>query len=152
MQHELVDRRRWIGQEAFLQALNFCMLLPGPEAQQLATYIGWKLHGLKGGAVAGILFVLPGALCLYGLAWLAAAHGDTALVAAIFAGLKPVVVALVLHALWRIGRKTLKTWLAGALAVGAFAAVRTFARAVSVGRPGRRLHRMDSIAPRKRAV
>lgn len=123
MQHELVDRRGWIGQQPFLQALNFCMLLPGPEAQQLATYIGWKLHGLKGGLAAGILFVLPGALLLYGLAWLAAVHGDTAIVAAIFDGLKPVVVALVLHALWRIGRKTLTTWLTGVLAMGAFAAV-----------------------------
>jgi len=123
MQHELVDNRRWIGQNAFLQALNFCMLLPGPEAQQLATYIGWKLHGLKGGLAAGILFVLPGALFLYALAWLAAAHGDSGPVAAVFAGLKPVVVALVLHALWRIGSKTLKTWLAGGLAVGAFAAI-----------------------------
>jgi chromate transporter len=123
MQHELVDRRGWIAQQPFLQALNFCMLLPGPEAQQLATYIGWKLHGLKGGLAAGILFVLPGAVLLYGLAWLAAVHGDTALVGAIFDGLKPLVVALVLHALWRIGRKTLTTWLAGLLAVGAFAAV-----------------------------
>jgi chromate transporter len=123
MQHELVDNRRWVGQDAFLQALNFCMLLPGPEAQQLATYIGWKLHGLKGGLAAGILFVLPGALLLYGLAWLAAAHGESGPVAAVFAGLKPVVVALVLHALWRIGSKTIKTWLAGALAVGAFVAI-----------------------------
>ena len=122
MQHELVDRRGWVGQGAFLQALNLCMLLPGPEAQQLATYIGWKLHGLKGGILAGILFVLPGAVCLYGLAWLAAAHGDTVVVGAIFAGLKPVVVALVLHALWRIGRKTLNTWLAAGLAAGAFVA------------------------------
>ncbi|MBY0509695.1 MAG: chromate efflux transporter [Rhodospirillaceae bacterium] len=123
MQHELVDRRGWITQQPFLQALNFCMLLPGPEAQQLATYLGWKLHGLKGGLAAGILFVLPGALLLYGLAWLAAVHGDTAIVGAVFDGLKPVVVALVLHALWRIGRKTLTTWRAALLAVGAFAAV-----------------------------
>ena len=123
MQHELVDHRRWIAQQPFLQALNFCMLLPGPEAQQLATYIGWKLHGVKGALAAGILFVLPGALILYGLAWIAAAHGDAAPVAAVFAGLKPVVVALVLHAVWRIGRKTITSPMAGALAVTAFIAV-----------------------------
>jgi len=123
MQSELVDRRRWISQDAFLQALNFCMLLPGPEAQQLATYIGWKLHGLKGALAAGGLFVLPGAIILYLLAWIAAVHGDTALVAAVFEGLKPVVVALVVHALWRIGRRTLTSALALGLAVTAFAAV-----------------------------
>ena len=123
MQHELVDRRGWIGQEAFLQALNFCMLLPGPEAQQLATYLGWKLHGLKGALAAGILFVLPGALILYGLAWMAAAHVDTAIVGAAFNGLKPVVVALVFHALWRIGRRTLTSGVAISLALAAFAAV-----------------------------
>ncbi len=123
MQHELVDRRGWIGQDAFLQALNFCMLLPGPEAQQLATYIGWKLHGVRGGLAAGILFVLPGALILYALAWIAAAHGDAALVSAVFAGLKPVVVALVLHAICRIGRKALKGPLAIGLAIAAFAAI-----------------------------
>ena len=123
MQHELVDRRQWFAQEAFLQALNFCMLLPGPEAQQLATYLGWKLHGLKGALAAGILFVLPGALILYGLAWIAAAHGDTAFIGAAFNGLKPVVVALVFHALWRIGRRTLTNGVAISLALAAFAAV-----------------------------
>lgn len=123
MQHELVDRRKWIGQETFLQALNFCMLLPGPEAQQLATYIGWKLHGLKGALTAGILFVLPGAILLYALAWIAAAHGDTAIVGAVLTGLKPVVVALVLHAVYRIGRRTLKTCVALGLAVCAFTAL-----------------------------
>ncbi len=123
MQSELVERRRWIGQEAFLQALNFCMLLPGPEAQQLATYIGWKLHGVRGALAAGILFVLPGAALLYGLAWIAAAHGDTTIVGAVFAGLKPVVVAVVLHAVWRIGKKVLTNGTAVALAVAAFAAI-----------------------------
>ena len=123
MQAELVDRRRWIGQEQFLQALNFCMLLPGPEAQQLATYIGWKLHGLRGGLAAGILFILPGALILFGLAWIAAVHGDTMAVAAIFTGLKPVVVALVVHAVFRIGRRALKGPFAIALAALAFAAL-----------------------------
>ena len=127
MQTELVDRRRWIGQDAFLQALNFCMLLPGPEAQQLATYIGWKLHGLRGGLAAGILFVLPGALILFGLAWIAAVHAAAAVVAAVFNGLKPVVVALVVHAVSRIGRRTLKGPFAVGLAVAAFIALE-FAR------------------------
>lgn len=123
MQTELVDRRRWIDQDAFLRALNFCMLLPGPEAQQLATYIGWRLHGLKGALTAGILFILPGALILFGLAWIAAAQGDATIVAAIFTGLKPVVVALVAHAVLRIGRRTLRDTQAIALAVAAFVAL-----------------------------
>ncbi len=123
MQHELVDRRRWIDQNAFLQALNFCMLLPGPEAQQLATYIGWKLHGVRGGLTAGILFVVPGALVLYALAWIAAAYGKVGPIAAIFAGLKPVVVAIVLHAIWRIGRRTLTGGPAIALAAASFLAM-----------------------------
>jgi len=123
MQHELVDQQRWVRQEAFLQALNFCMLLPGPEAQQLATYLGWKLHGLKGGIAAGVLFVLPGAVLLYALSWIAAAHGDTSFVGAVFAGLKPVVVALVLHAVCRIASRTITTAMAAGLAVAAFTAV-----------------------------
>jgi len=123
MQHELVDQRKWIGQAAFLQALNFCMLLPGPEAQQLATYMGWKFHGVKGALAAGILFVLPGALLLYGLAWIAAVYGGAAPVAAVFAGLKPVVVAIVFHAVWRIGRRVLITKSAVLIALIAFLAV-----------------------------
>jgi chromate transporter len=123
MQHDLVDRRRWIDQHSFLQALNFCMVLPGPEAQQLATYIGWRLHGIRGGVAAGVLFVLPGALVLYALSWVAAAHGDVPLVRAVFAGLKPVVVAIVLQALWRIGRRALTTPMAGAIAAAAFVAI-----------------------------
>jgi chromate transporter len=124
MQQELVERRRWIDQPTFLQALNFCMLLPGPEAQQLATYLGWRLHGVVGGLVAGILFVAPGAVLMLGLAWVAAAHGDSRLVAAIFDGVKPVVVAIVAHAVWRIGRKSFKHWAAVAVAAGAFVALR----------------------------
>jgi chromate transporter len=117
---ELVDRRRWIDERSFLTALNFCMLLPGPEAQQLATYLGLKLHGLKGALAAGGLFVLPGAIVLFGLAWLAAAHGDWPPLQAAFKGMLPIVVALVAHAVWRIGTRTLKTPAAWALAVGAF--------------------------------
>ncbi len=120
MQTELVDRRRWIAQDAFLRGLSFCTLLPGPEAQQLATYIGWRLHGLKGGLVAGGLFVLPGALILLLLSWIATTGRDTPAVAAVFNGLKPVVIAIVAHAVWRIGKRTLKGWQAVALAAAAF--------------------------------
>lgn len=120
MQNELVERRGWIDQTRFLHALNFCLLLPGPEAQQLATYVGWRLHGIRGGLVAGGLFVLPGALVLLALSWLAAAHGDTGLIGAVFDGIKPAVVAIVLAAVWRMGRRTLKGPAAVALAAAAF--------------------------------
>jgi chromate transporter len=123
MQTELVDQRRWIDQRAFLRGLNFCTLLPGPEATQLATYIGWRLHGTLGGVVAGALFVLPGALLLLALSWIAAAHGDTRAVAAVFDGLKPVVIAVIIAAVWRIGRRALKTWQAVCLAAAAFVAI-----------------------------
>lgn len=123
MQSELVDRRRWIDQRRFLHALNFCMLLPGPEAQQLATYIGWRLHGVRGGLVAGGLFVLPGALVLLVLSWIAAAHGDTGLVGALFDGIKPAVVAIIVAAVWRMGRRTLKGPAAVAMAGAAFLAL-----------------------------
>jgi chromate transporter len=117
---ELVERRRWIDERGFLTALNFCMLLPGPEAQQLATYLGLKLHGLRGALAAGLLFVLPGACVLFALAWLAAAHGAWPPLQAAFKGMLPIVVALVAFAVWRIGKRTLKTPAAWALAVGAF--------------------------------
>ncbi|GAB3726279.1 chromate efflux transporter [Luteimonas pelagia] len=107
MHRELVERRRWIGESRFLHALNFCMLLPGPEAQQLAVYIGWLMHGIRGGLVAGVLFVLPGALVLGVLAALYVAHGDLPQVAAVFRGLQAAVVALVVEALLRIGRRAL---------------------------------------------
>lgn len=108
MQQELVDKRRWIDSTRFLHGLNFAMLLPGPEAQQLATYIGWRLHGVWGGLVAGGLFVLPGALVLLALSWLAAEHGDLAWVVALFDGVKPVVIAIIAASVWRLGRRTLK--------------------------------------------
>nr|WP_295830190.1 chromate efflux transporter [uncultured Azospirillum sp.] len=123
MQGELVDRRRWIDQTRFLHALNFCMLLPGPEAQQLATYIGWRMYGLRGGLVAGGLFVLPGALVLLALSWIAAAHGDAGPVAALFDGIKPAVVAIIAAAVWRMGRRTLKGPAAVAMAGAAFLAL-----------------------------
>lgn len=123
LQEEFVDRRGWIDQAAFLRALNFCILLPGPEAQQLATYLGFRLHGVLGAVSAGGLFILPGAIVMFGLAWLAAAQGDWPPLEATFRGLLPVVVALVLHALWRIGGRTLKSPAAWGLAIAAFTAV-----------------------------
>ncbi len=123
MQTECVDRRRWIDQGAFLRGLNFCMLLPGPEAQQLAAYIGWRLHGVKGAVIAGTAFVVPGVVLMVFLAWLTAAHGDNRLIAAAFTGIKPVVVAIVVQAVWRIGRRTCNTWAGLAMAAAAFVAL-----------------------------
>jgi chromate transporter len=123
MQRDLVDRKRWISQERFLHALSFCMLLPGPEAQQLAIYIGWLLHGTWGGVVAGAFFVIPSIFVLWGLSAVYAAHGGVPAVAGILAGLKPAVVALVLAALIKIGRRALKPrWLA-VISVSAFAGI-----------------------------
>ena len=108
MHQEVVERRGWLGENPFLRALNFCMLLPGPEAQQLATYIGWRLHGIWGGIVAGTLFVIPSIFVMLVLAYLAVAHIDIPAVAAAFYGIQPVVVAVVVEAVWRIGNKALK--------------------------------------------
>ncbi len=105
MQTELVDRKKWISQARFLHALNYCMLLPGPEAQQLATYIGWLLHKTWGGLVAGAFFVIPSIFVLWGLSYVYVAYGNVSWVAAIFYGLKPAVTAIVLAAVIRIGRK-----------------------------------------------
>src|SRR2546423_2435138 len=107
MQTELVERRRWISQSRFLHALNFCMLLPGPEAQQLAIYIGWLLHKTWGGIVAGALFVIPAMFVLWGLSFVYAAYGNVPWIAAIFYGLKPAVFAIVAFAVIRIGRETI---------------------------------------------
>src|SRR3954447_1934933 len=108
MQTELVERRRWISQARFLHALNFCMLLPGPEAQQLAIYIGGLLHKTWGGIVAGALFVIPSIFGLWGLSYIYCAYGTIPWIAAIFYGLNPAVTAIVLAAVVRIGRKALK--------------------------------------------
>lgn len=108
MHQEVVDRRKWIGENQFLRALNFCMLLPGPEAQQLATYIGWRLHGTWGGIAAGSLFIIPSIFVMLLLSYLAVAHIDTPVVAAAFYGIQPVVVAIVIEAVLRIGKKALK--------------------------------------------
>src|SRR5512145_1542186 len=105
MHQELVERRRWISEQRFLHALNFCMLLPGPEATQLAIYVGWLQHRLAGALAAGVLFVLPSVLVLWALAWIYAVHGRQPLVAGALAGIQPVVVAIVLEAVVRIGRR-----------------------------------------------
>jgi chromate transporter len=123
MHRELVERRRWVGEGLFLHALNFCMLLPGPEAQQLATYLGWRLHGAKGGVAAGVLFVLPSMFVLFGLSWLYMAGGHLPWLAAIFHGLLPAVIAVVAGAALRIGRKSLKTPALGLIAASSFAAI-----------------------------
>ena len=105
MHAELVERQRWISEKRFLHALNYCMLLPGPEAQQLATYIGWLMHRTWGGILAGLLFVLPSLLILIVLSWIYMRFGDVPPVAGLFYGIKPAVTAVVLHAAWRIGSR-----------------------------------------------
>ncbi|MEJ8847977.1 chromate efflux transporter [Variovorax rhizosphaerae] len=123
MHTELVERRRWISEKRFLHALNYCMLLPGPEAQQLATYIGWLMHRTWGGIVAGALFVLPSLFILVALSWIYMRFGDVPVVAGIFYGIKPAVTALVLHAAHRIGGRALKNgWMWGIAAL-AFVAI-----------------------------
>ncbi|TLD72865.1 chromate efflux transporter [Phragmitibacter flavus] len=109
MHKELVEKRRWISESHFLHALNFCMLLPGPEAQQLATYLGWRLHGAKGGLAAGVLFVLPSMFILYALSWVYLVGAEVPWLQAIFHGLLPAVIAIIASALLRIGRKALKS-------------------------------------------
>jgi chromate transporter len=127
MQHKLVDEKRWIGQRRFLHALNYCMLLPGPEAQQLAIYTGWLLNGALGGLIAGFLFVLPGMLALLGLTILYLAAGDTTFVIGLFAGLAPAVIAIVIQAVHRVGSRALGHRLLVLLAVTAFLALALFA-------------------------
>lgn len=123
MHQELVERRRWISERRFLHALNYCMLLPGPEAQQLATYLGWLMHRTWGGIVAGVLFVLPSLFILVELSWLYLAFGSTPLVAGLFYGIKPAVTAIVLQAVWRIGSRALKNHVLWGIAALAFLAI-----------------------------
>jgi chromate transporter len=123
MQTELVEKRKWISQSRFLHALNFCMLLPGPEAQQLAIYIGWLLHKTRGGIVAGAFFVIPSIFVLWTLSYIYAAFGNLPWIAAIFYGLKPAVTAIVVAAVIRIGRKALKNEVMWSLAAFAFVAI-----------------------------
>src|SRR5947208_12119917 len=126
MHQELVERRRWISENRFLHALNYCMLLPGPEAQQLATYIGWLMHRTWGGIVAGGLFVLPSVFIMIALSWIYLAYGDVPLVAGVFYGIKPAVVAIVLVAAHRIGARALKNAWLWTIAAAAFVAIFAF--------------------------
>lgn len=127
MHRELVEQKRWISERRFLHALNYCMVLPGPEAQQLATYIGWLMHRTWGGVVAGGLFVLPSLAILIALSWIYVAFGNVSWVAGLFYGIKPAVAAIVLHAVWRIGSRTLrhpaKVPLLWAIALASFVAI-----------------------------
>lgn len=123
MHREVVERRRWMSEERFLHALNYCMMLPGPEAQQLATYIGWLMHRTWGGIVAGLLFVLPSVFILLLLSYVYAAYGETSLVANLLAGFKPVVVAIVVEAVIRIGGRALRRRAHILIAVAAFVAI-----------------------------
>jgi chromate transporter len=123
MHQELVERRRWISEKRFLHALNYCMVLPGPEAQQLATYIGWLMHKTWGGVVAGGLFVLPSLFILMALSWVYIVFGEVSWVAGLFYGIKPAVTAIVAQAAYRIGSKALKNGVLWAIAAFAFVAI-----------------------------
>ena len=123
MHQELVEKRRWISEHRFLHALNYTMVLPGPEAQQLATYIGWLMHGVWGGIAAGILFVLPSLFILIGLTWIYLSYGDVSAVEGILYGIKPAVTAIVVFAAYRIGSRALKNNVLRAMAALAFFAI-----------------------------
>src|SRR3981189_749370 len=127
MHRIFVEEKRWIGETRFLHALNYCMLLPGPEAHQLAVYIGWLLHRTRGGIVAGTLFVLPGLVCLGGLSWVCAAFVNIGIVGALFFGLKAAVLAVVLEAVVRVGRRALKSRAMVTVAALAFIGIFFFA-------------------------
>jgi chromate transporter len=126
MHEELVERRRWISENRFLHALNYCMLLPGPEAQQLATYIGWLMHRTWGGVVAGGLFVLPSLFILVGLSWIYMAFGHVPAIEGMFYGIKPAVTALVVHAAYRVGSRALKNGWLWSVAAAAFLCIFAF--------------------------
>lgn len=127
MHRVLVDEKKWIDEPRYLHALNFCMLLPGPEAQQLATYVGWLLHGVRGGLAAGILFVLPGAVVMLALSMLYALGRGIPLIDGALFGIKAAVLVIVVEALIRIGRRALKSWLLVAIAAAGFIGIFTFA-------------------------
>lgn len=126
MHRILVEEKRWLGDSRFLHALNFCMLLPGPEAQQLATYIGWLMHGVRGALVAGLLFILPGVVAIMALSWVYAIWGEVGFVSALFFGLKAAVLAIVLQAVVRVGRRALKYPAMQAIAAASFVAIFAF--------------------------
>ena len=120
---EIVERKRWMDESQFLHALNFCMLLPGPEAQQLATYLGWRLHGIRGGLAAGILFILPSVIILMALGWIYMAFGDVPSIQGVFHGLEPAVIAVVAAAVLKIGGKSLQSTSLWAIAILAFVGI-----------------------------
>ena len=126
MHQELVEEKKWISEQRFMHALNYCMLLPGPEAQQLATYIGWLMHKTKGGIVAGVLFILPSLFLLIGLSWVYVKYGNVPIIAGLFYGIKPAVAAIVFHATYRIGSRSLKNKFLWVIAVIAFVAIFIF--------------------------
>jgi len=126
MHHDLVEKKRWISEKRFLHALNYCMVLPGPEAQQLATYIGWLMHRTWGGIIAGGLFVLPSFFILVGLAWVYMAYGSVPAVAGLLYGIKPAVVAIVIFAAYRIGSRVLKNSVLWSISALAFIAIFAF--------------------------
>ena len=126
MHQDLVERKRWISEKRFLHALNYCMVLPGPEATQLATYIGWMMHRTWGGMIAGTLFVLPSLLILTALTWIYLVFGDVPLVSGMFYGIKPAVTAIVLFAAWRIGSRALKNAVLWTMSFAAFVAIFAF--------------------------
>src|SRR3954462_11640960 len=108
MHHDLVEKKRWISERRFLHALNYCMVLPGPEATQLATYIGWMMHKTRGGIIAGVLFVLPSLVLLIALSWIYMAYGQVPAIAGLLYGIKPAVTAIVVFAAYRIGSRALR--------------------------------------------
>jgi len=126
MHEELVVRKRWISEQRFLHALNYCMILPGPEAQQLASYMGWLMHGTLGGIVAGTLFVLPSFILLIFLSWVYIRFGELAAIAGLFVGIKPAVTAIVAHAAFRIGKRVLKNWILFFIALASLCAIVLF--------------------------
>ena len=156
MHTELVEKRRWISEARFLHALNYCMLLPGPEATQLATYIGWLLHRTRGGIVAGTLFVLPSAFILWALSVVYVSYGNVAWMSAVFYGLKPAVLAIVASAVIRIGKRALKNEVLWSIAALAFVAI-YFARLpfpliiLSAGIAGREVLGAQVCGRRRRA-
>src|SRR5207253_8149654 len=123
MHRMLVDEKRWISENRFLQALNYCTLLPGPEAQQLATYIGWLMHKTKGGLIAGTLFVLPGLIAIMALSWIYVLLGKLTVVQGLFFGLKAAVLVIVVEAVLRVGRRALRNNVMRGIAAAAFLAL-----------------------------
>jgi len=126
MHQDLVERKRWISEKRFLHALNYCMVLPGPEATQLATYIGWMMHRTWGGVIAGTLFVLPSLVILAALTWFYLAFGNVLVIAGLFYGIKPAVTAIVLFAAYRIGSRALKNAVLWTISLAAFVAIFAF--------------------------